>query len=89
MIRKKLLVLCSVLLFSTIAFAAETVPMMDKDTLKNLLGSPDLIVLDARSGGDWSTSFKKIQGAVRASSKNYAQWKSTYPKDKTIVLYCS
>ncbi len=65
------------------------VKLMEKEELKSLLGSEDLIVLDVRTGRDWSSSEFKIKGAVRASSSNYSTWGATYPKDKTLVLYCA
>ena len=87
---KKLLVLLAFFLFATAlpALAAD-VPTISKDELKAQLGSPDLVLLDVRSGRDWSSSEFKIRGAVRASGKEFGKWSQHYPKDKTLVLYCA
>ncbi len=87
---KKLLVLLAFFLFATTGPAlAADVPPMSKDELKSRLGSPNLVILDVRTGRDWSSSEFKIQGAVRASGEDFAMWSKQYPKDKTLVLYCA
>lgn len=68
--------------------AAEA-PRMTKEELKARLGSPDLVLLDVRTGTDWKKSDKKITGAVREDPNAFDSWAGTYPKDKTIVLYCA
>lgn len=66
------------------------VPRMTKEELKPLLGNPDVIVLDVRLEEEWNRSGSKIQGAVRENpEKDYKTWASKYPKDKTLVFYCS
>jgi hypothetical protein len=66
------------------------VPRMTKEELKSLLGNPDVIVLDVRIAGEWKRDALKIQGAVREDpEKDYKTWASKYPKDKTLVFYCS
>ena len=67
---------------------ADTVPRMDKDELKAMLGSNDLVILDVRRGRDWSTSEFKIKDALRIEDGNLSEVKD-YPKDKTFVLYCA
>lgn len=49
----------------------------------------DLVILDVRSGRDWSASEVKITGAVRANGDDFDNWANSYPKEKTIVLYCA
>ena len=44
---------------------ASDVALMEKDELKDMLGSADLVVLDVRAGRDWSSSEFKIAGATR------------------------
>lgn len=70
------------------AFAAEP-GLMDKDELKAKLGSPDLVILDVRTGRDWSSSEFMIKGAVRQDPDQLEAWVDSYAKDQTIVLYCS
>jgi len=66
------------------------VPRMTKEELKSLLGNPDVIVLDVRIADEWKRSDLKIKGAVHEDpEKDYRTWASKYPKDKTLVFYCS
>ena len=66
------------------------VPRMTKEELKSLLDNPDVFVLDVRIVGEWKRGALKIQGAVREDpEKDYKTWASKYPKDKTLVFYCS
>ena len=67
---------------------ASSVPIMEKDELKSLLGSKDLVILDVRQGRDWSTSEFKIKDALRVNDGDLSIAKN-YPKDNTIVLYCA
>lgn len=63
--------------------------IMDKDALNAMLAAPDLVILDVRTGKDWSSSEFKIKSAVRAPATEYADWSASYSKDKTFVLYCA
>ncbi len=66
------------------------VPRMTKEELRSLLGNPDVIILDVRLPEEWKRDTLKIQGAVREDpEKDYKVWASKYPKDKTLVFYCS
>jgi hypothetical protein len=69
--------------------AAKDVPRMTKDELKTMLGSKDLILIDVRAGKDWDEPKLKIKGAIREVPKDFDSWYAKYPKDKTLVLYCS
>ena len=66
------------------------VPRMKKEDLKSLLDNPEVIVLDVRIAEEWKKSDLKIKGAVREDpEKDYRTWGSKYPKEKTLVFYCS
>jgi rhodanese-related sulfurtransferase len=65
------------------------VPRMTQEELKALLGKPGITILDVRAGRDWTGSRRKIAGAIREEPESVGSWASKYPKDKTIVLYCS
>lgn len=71
------------------AVQARAVPLMTKEELKAMLGSPDLVILDVRSGKDWKSSEFKIKDAVRADPRKFESWSGTYGKDKQLVLYCA
>ncbi|MBT8347102.1 MAG: rhodanese-like domain-containing protein [Desulfofustis sp.] len=63
--------------------------IMDKDALSSMLSEPDLVVLDVRTGKDWSSSEFKIKNAMRAPVGEYKDWSASLPKDKTLVTYCA
>jgi rhodanese-related sulfurtransferase len=81
--------LCLGAQFLTAPAHADTVKIMSIESLAGMLDNPDLVVLDVRTGRDWKSSTKKIKGALRADPGNFADWSTTYPKGKTIVLYCA
>ncbi len=68
---------------------ASEVPTISKDELKAQLDTGKTIVLDVRSGRDWSSSEFKIKGAIRAAGEDIAKWSKSYPKDQKLVLYCA
>lgn len=84
-----------ILLFSFLFLAAGLpalagdVPTMSKEELKAQLNSGTLVLLDVRSGRDWSSSEFKITGAIRAPGAKIAEWSKNYTKDQTLVLYCA
>jgi len=57
--------------------------------LKPLLGKPDVLVVDVRASGDWEKETLMIQGAIREDPMKVESWMEKYPKDKTLVFYCS
>lgn len=81
------LVLLFSLFLATPLFAG-SVQIMDKDGLKAKLGSDNLVILDVRTGRDWSTSEFKIQDAIRIEGKDLSVTEK-YQKSDTIVLYCA
>ena len=91
--KKKLLLGCFVVLVGMGMFVSRVLsadaPRMTKDELKALLGNPDVILLDVRSGSDWKDSDLKIQGAIREEPEQINSWSKKYSKEKIIVLYCA
>jgi hypothetical protein len=87
------MVLCiaamGVILFNGFARSQDSAPRMTKEDLKPLIGSPDVVVIDVRSMGDWNKETLMIKGAVREDPTNVASWIDRYPKDKTLIFYCS
>ena len=69
--------------------AAESVSKITKEELKAKLDSPDIVIVDVRTGKDWKSSEFKIKGAVRANPSEFDSWSGDYPKDKTLILYCA
>ena len=68
---------------------AADAPRIEKEKLKDLLGKPELILIDLRAGADWKASTQKIKGAVREDPDQVDTWMKKYPKDKTMVFYCA
>ena len=71
------------------ASGAGDAPRMTIEDLKGRLGNPEVIVVDVRAGGSWTDSTTMIKGAVREDPKVVEKWIGKYPKDKTLVFYCS
>jgi len=86
--KKMLWLLIAVMFFTATPLMGSSVPTMDKDELKALIGSEDVVIVDVRTGRDWSTSEFKIQGAVRPEGDVVAV-AGNYTKDHTFVLYCA
>jgi hypothetical protein len=75
-------------IFAITGLAQET-PKITKEEVKGMLGSPDVIVIDVRLGGDWDGSALKIKGAVREDPRNVGSWIDKYSKDKILIFYCA
>jgi rhodanese-related sulfurtransferase len=85
-----LLAAALILCFAFGTVQGQDVPRITKDELKAKLGSPDLVLLDVRIGGDWKASELKLPGAIRPDLEKPAkEWAAGLPKDKEIVLYCA
>ena len=68
---------------------AQEIPRMTKEELKAMIGNPELVILDVRSGRDWNSSESKIINAVREEPRQADSWADKYDKSKTFVLYCA
>lgn len=75
-------------LFLATQLVAADVATMNKDELKALLGSDNLVILDVRTGRDWTTSEFKIQDAIRVDGQDLSAVEK-FPKDNTYVFYCA
>lgn len=80
--------LAVLLLWATTPLFADSVPKMDKEVLKSLLGSDNFVLLDVRQDRDWNTSELKIKDAVRVDDGDLSA-AMKLAKDTTIVLYCA
>ena len=87
--KKFTLLLLITLCFSISPTLAGSVNLMEISELKGMLDSDSVVILDVRAGRDWSTSEFKIPGAIRTSGEDFAEWSTTLPKDKKLVLYCA
>lgn len=71
------------------AVASQDVPRIMKEDLKKLLDKSEVLIIDVRSGRDWTASEFKIKGAIRENPHDLDSWANKYKKDKTLVLYCA
>jgi rhodanese-related sulfurtransferase len=69
--------------------AAEDVPRISKEELKELLGDPNVIILDIRQSENWQKSEFKIKGAIRRRPEIFDSWANEFPRDKVLFLYCA
>ena len=86
-----LLVLAFMFLFTLVmpTYGADNVPRMSIEQLNEILGNPNLVLLDVRTEKDWGKSDRKIVGAVRVDPNDVDSWADNYTKDQRIVLYCA
>jgi predicted sulfurtransferase len=68
---------------------SENVPRMSVEDLNAMLDSPDLLILDVRTGQDWTGSEFQIKGAQRKDPRGFEGWVGQLPMGKRIVLYCT
>ena len=69
------------------ALAADAVPKISKEQLKEMLDNSDVIILDVRTSEDWQKSEFKIKGAIRKRPKLFDSWANEFPRVKDFVLY--
>ena len=62
-------------------------PLMTKEELRAKLDSPEVMVVDVRTGDDWKSAQYKIKGSVRLDPKAFGTWVDSLPREKTIVFY--
>ena len=84
-----LFMLLGMVLTSASSLFAGGFEIMDKEELKAKLGSQGLVILDVRSGRDWSASEFMIKDATREDPQEVDSWAGGYDKGSTIVLYCA
>lgn len=66
----------------------KTVPLIDSDSLKEKLGSPDTYVIDTRSKEEYQVSH--IAGAQFLDYNNHSKKDFKHiPKDADVIVYCT
>ena len=78
-------------MYAPTARANTDIPRMTVEQLKKLLDDPksDVIIIDVRTGASWTNSDVMIKSAVRENPDDFTAWAKKYPKENTIVLYCT
>jgi rhodanese-related sulfurtransferase len=64
------------------------VERITKESLKEMLDDPMLVIMDVRVKSHWESSNRKIKGAIREDPKDVEAWMKRYDREKTLVLYC-
>lgn len=68
--------------------SVEQVPRLTKDAVKEMLGKPDVVIVDVRYIKQYEESDKKLPGAVFVQPENFDDFVKKHPKkDATYVLY--
>ncbi len=63
----------------------QTVPELEIDQVSPLLGKPDVVILDLRTG----KIDAKIPGSVREDpNRSLDSWAEKFSREKTLILYC-
>ena len=65
------------------------VPRITKEQLKEMLGKPDLVIIDARPVEQWKYSDQVIPGTAHEDPLSIQSWASKYDKNKKTVVYCA
>jgi 3-mercaptopyruvate sulfurtransferase SseA len=63
------------------------VPRITKEQLKEMLGKPDLVIIDARPMEQWKYSDQMIPGTVYEDPLAIQSWAHKYDKNRKIVVY--
>ena len=65
------------------------VPRISIDDVKNLLGNPNVVIIDVRTKKSWWSSTMKIKDAVREDPSKVSEWMGKYSKSQTLLFYCT
>jgi hypothetical protein len=66
-----------------------TAPEIDRETVRRLLGEPDVAIVDVTCRENRAKIPVQIPGAVWRDCTQVEQWAPLYRKDQTIVVYCA
>ena len=85
-----IVLLAGILLCRTAASAASIeVPRISIERTKQMLANPEVVIIDVRTAKTWWRSPSKIENAVREELGSLERWAEKYPKDKTLIFYCT
>ena len=73
----------------TASAASVEVPRISIERTKQMLANPDVVIIDVRTAKTWWRSPTKIENAVREEPGSLGDWAEKYPKDKTLIFYCT
>ena len=67
--------------------SVEQVPRLTMDQVKDMLGKPDVVIVDIRYIKQYEESDRKLPGAVFVQPEGLDEFAQKYPKDKTYIFY--
>ena len=70
-------------------FAQDRTPRVTKEELRAMMGRPETVIIDVRTGLAWKMSNRKIKGAVREDAEDPRPWVGKYSKDRVFIFYCA
>ena len=65
------------------------VPRITKEQLKEMLGKPDVVIIDARPVEQWKYSDQVIPGTVHEDPLAIPSWAQKYDKNTKTIIYCA
>jgi hypothetical protein len=71
----------------TAVAAADDAPRITKEEAKALLGTPNVVFIDARTDAAWGGSDRKIMGAVRFDRYDPDALLGGYTRDTKFIIY--
>lgn len=75
---------------SAMPTSVEQVPRLTKETVKDMLGKPDVVIVDIRFIKQYEESDRKLPGAVFTQPEILDEFVKKFPqKGNTYVLYCA
>ena len=86
---QRLALLVTILVGLGTVYGCASVPKMKKETLRKMLGNPDVVVVDVRQSRYQKKSGQRILGAVCEDPNKVDNWIKKFPKGKTFVFYCA
>jgi hypothetical protein len=85
-----IVLVAGIILCRTAASAASIeVPRISIELTKQMLTNPEVVIIDVRTAKAWWRSPSKIENAVREELGSLERWADKYPKNKTLIFYCS
>jgi len=67
--------------------SVEQVPRLTKEAVKDMLGKPDVVIVDIRYIKQYEQSDRKIPGAVFVQPEQIDEFVKNHPKEKTYIFY--
>jgi len=81
------LILVALTGYSAPPSSVEQVPRLTKEQVRDMLGKPDVVIIDIRFIKQYEQSDRKLPGAVFVQPENFDEFVKNRPKDNTYVLY--